>query len=322
MAALLADLGPGDEVIVPSYTFVSTASAFALRGARIVFVDVRPDTFNMDETRLEAAISERTRAIVPVHYAGVPANMAPILALARRYNLLVIEDAAQAVLSTYRGRPAGSLGHLAALSFHETKNVSSGEGGALLINDNRFVRRAEILWEKGTNRAAYFRGEVDKYTWVDVGSSFLPGELIAAFLWAQLEEADAITARRLNAWREYHRRLARLEREGILRRPIIPVDCEHNAHMYYILMPDLATRQDLIQSLAYRGIHSVFHYVPLHSAPAGLRHGRCASACEVSTSTSNCLLRLPMYVGVESEVERITDEIETYFASRGRRSVA
>src|SRR5579875_201713 len=271
MAALLAELQPGDEVILPSFTFVSTANAFVLRGAVPVFVDVRPDTFNLDETKVEAAITPRTRAIVVVHYAGVPAEMDVLRAIADRHGLLLIEDAAQAILAQYRGRPAGSLGHLAAISFHETKNVISGEGGALLINDPRFLTRAEILWEKGTNRTALLRGEVDKYTWIDMGSSFLPSELVAAFLWAQLEQADAILAQRLHAWETYHKALAPLEDQGVLRRPCIPPHCRHNAHLYYVLLEGLTARTRFIEQLKHQNIMAVFHYVPLHSSPAGRR---------------------------------------------------
>jgi dTDP-4-amino-4,6-dideoxygalactose transaminase len=274
MAALLADVRPGDEVIMPSYTFVSTANAFVLRGARPVFVDIRPDTLNVDETLIEAAITERTKAVVPVHYAGVGCEMDAINAAAARHGLFLIEDAAQGVMSKYKGRPLGSIGHLGALSFHETKNVISGEGGALLINDPAFASRAEIIREKGTNRSQFFRGQVDKYTWVDIGSSYLPSELIAAFLWAQMEEAERLTERRLSAWNQYHELLQPLEADGLLRRPIIPAHCEHNAHMYYILLNSLEQRSRVIQKFREAGIYAVFHYVPLHSAPAGIQHGR------------------------------------------------
>jgi dTDP-4-amino-4,6-dideoxygalactose transaminase len=269
MAAILADLKPGDEVIMPSYTFVSTANAFVLRGAVPVFVDIRPDTLNIDETRIEAAITPRTKAIVPVHYAGVACEMDAIMDIARRHNLLVIEDAAQGVMSSYKGRPLGSIGHMAALSFHETKNIISGEGGALLINDRHFAERAEIIREKGTNRSQFFRGEVDKYTWVDFGSSYLPSELVSAFLWAQMEEADAITRRRLVIWDTYHRFLAQAEAAGKLRRPAIPAGCSHNAHMYYLLLPDLEKRTRFISTLKDRGVCASFITYPCtrrHSA--------------------------------------------------------
>lgn len=299
MAALLADVKPGDEVIMPSYTFVSTANAFVLRGAVPVFVDIRSDTLNLDEKLVEAAITPKTRAIVPVHYAGVGCEMDAIGEIARRYEVLVIEDAAQAVMSSYKGRPLGAIGDLGAISFHETKNVISGEGGALLVNNPRFAERAEIIREKGTNRSQFFRGQVDKYTWVDVGSSFLPGEIIAAFLWAQMEEVEAITRRRLAMWGTYHQWFAEAERAGRLRRPIVPGHCVHNAHMYYILLPDLQRRTAAIDKLKTLGVHSVFHYVPLHSAPAGLKYGRAHAEMRVTDDVADRLLRLPMWVGLE-----------------------
>jgi dTDP-4-amino-4,6-dideoxygalactose transaminase len=305
MAALLADFQAGDEVILPSFTFVSTANAFVLRGAVPVFVDVRSDTLNLDETLVEAAITPRTRAIVAVHYAGVPAEMDALRDIADRHGLLLIEDAAQAVLSQYRGRPAGSLSHLAAVSFHETKNVISGEGGALLINDPRFLTRAEILWEKGTNRTALLRGEVDKYTWIDIGSSFLPSELIAAFLWAQLEQADDILAQRLHIWETYHKAFAPLENQGAIRRPIIPPHCCHNAHMYYLLLDGLSARTRLIEQLKSQDISAVFHYVPLHSAPAGRRYGRAHGPMSITDRTSDSLVRLPLWLGIETVLPRI-----------------
>lgn len=309
MCALLADLSPGDEVIMPSYTFVSTANAFVLRGAVPVFVDVRDDTLNLDERLVEAAITDRTRAIVPVHYAGVGCEMDAITAIARRHRLLVIEDAAQAVMSTYRGRPLGAIGDLAAISFHETKNIISGEGGALLVNNPAFAQRAEIIREKGTNRSQFFRGQVDKYTWVDVGSSYLPGEIIAAFLWAQMEEADAITRRRLAMWHTYHQWFEEAERAGRLRRPVVPGHCVHNAHMYYILLPDLVRRSAAIERLKALGVHSVFHYVPLHSSPAGLKYGRAAADLPVTDSVADRLLRLPMWAGMEDEQTRIIQAV-------------
>jgi dTDP-4-amino-4,6-dideoxygalactose transaminase len=309
MAALLADVKPGDEVIMPSYTFVSTANAFVLRGARPVFVDIRPDTLNLDETLIEAAVTERTRAVVPVHYAGVACEMDAINAIAARHDLMVIEDAAQGVMSKYKGRPLGAIGHLGTLSFHETKNVISGEGGALLINDGAFSSRAEIIREKGTNRSQFFRGQVDKYTWVDIGSSYLPSELIAAFLWAQMEEAESLTRRRLSAWNRYHELLQPLEAEGLLRRPIIPTHCEHNAHMYYILLNSLERRTEVIRQFREAGIIAVFHYVPLHSAPAGLRHGRVSGSLAHTDDLADRLLRLPLWIGVEADVPVIVDRL-------------
>lgn len=309
MAAILTDIQPGDEVILPSYTFVSTANAFVLRGAVPVFVDIRPDTLNLDETKIEAAITERTKAIVPVHYAGVGCDMDTIMAIARRHQLIVIEDAAQGIMSTYKGRPLGSIGHLGTLSFHETKNIISGEGGALLINDPELIQRAEIIREKGTNRSQFFRGQVDKYTWVDIGSSYLPGELIAAFLWAQMEEADAITHRRLALWSGYHQWLESLEKAGKIRRPIIPKECVHNAHMYYILLPSLEARTALIAALKRNDIHPVFHYVPLHSAPIGLRLGRAHGDLAVTDSIADRLLRLPLWLGLEEQQAFVTQQI-------------
>ena len=310
MAAMLADLRAGDEVIMPSYTFVSTANAFVLRGAVPVFVDVRPDTFNIDETLIEAAITERTKAIIPVHYAGVACEMDTIMLIAQRHNLLVIEDAAQGIMSTYKGRSLGSLGHLAALSFHETKNIISGEGGALLINDARFVERAEIIREKGTNRSQFFRSQVDKYTWINQGSSYLPSDIIAAFLWAQMEEAESITQRRLDLWGQYHEGLRSCEEDGVLRRPIIPEGCQHNAHMYYILLQSLEHRTKVIDQLKDKGIHAVFHYVPLHSSPAGKRFARPHGTMKNTDNVSNQLLRLPLWVGMHG-LEKIVELIST-----------
>ncbi len=309
MGALLADVAPGDEVIMPSYTFVSTANAFVLRGAVPVFVDVREDTLNLDEKLIEAAITPRTKAIVPVHYAGVGCEMDAIMSIARGHNLLVVEDAAQAVMSSYRGRPLGSIGDLAAISFHETKNVISGEGGALLINNPRFAARAEIIREKGTNRSQFFRGQVDKYTWVDVGSSYLPGEIIAAFLWAQMEEVDAITRRRLAMWGTYHQWFAEAERAGKLRRPIVPGHCVHNAHMYYVLLPDLDRRTAVMAKLKALEVQTVFHYVPLHSAPAGRKYGRTHGELKVTDDIADRLLRLPMWVGMEEQQTAIIQAV-------------
>lgn len=271
MAALLLDLQPGDEVIMPSYTFVSTANAFVLRGAVPVFIDIREDTLNLDERKIEEAITPRTRAIVPVHYAGVSCEMNAILAIAQHHGLKVIEDAAQGVMARYQGKALGSIGDLGAYSFHETKNVISGEGGAILVNDPKLIHRAEIIREKGTDRSRFFRGEIDKYTWQEVGSSFLPGELIAAFLWAQLEVAERITQARLASWHRYHAGLEGLETKGVLRRPIIPADCEHNAHMYYILLAPEIDRQTVLNELKQEGIGSVFHYIPLHSVSSPVK---------------------------------------------------
>ncbi|MCR4348027.1 MAG: dTDP-4-amino-4,6-dideoxygalactose transaminase [Sulfuricaulis sp.] len=314
MAALLADLKPGDEVIMPSYTFVSTANAFVLRGAVPVFVDIRPDTLNLDERLIEAAITSRTRAIVPVHYAGVGCEMDTIMAIAEKHGLLVIADAAQAVLSRYKGRPLGSIGHLATLSFHETKNITSGEGGALLINDDRLVARAEILREKGTNRKQFMHGLVDKYTWVDVGSSYLPGEIIAAFLLAQMEEATVITENRLTCWETYHQAFASAEARGWLRRPVVPDYSDHNAHMYYVLLPSESARNGMIEKLREQGVISVFHYIPLHSSPAGLRFGRAEGELAVTNRVSATLLRLPMYAGLDEESQgKVIDSVLATF---------
>jgi len=307
MAALLIGLKPDDEVIMPSYTFVSTANAFVLRGAVPVFVDIREDTLNIDETLIEAAITTKTKAIVVVHYAGVSCEMDAIMSLAERHGLFVIEDAAQGVMSAYRGKPLGGIAHLAAFSFHETKNVISGEGGALLINDERFAQRAEILWEKGTNRSSFFRGEVDKYTWVDIGSSFLPGELIAAFLWAQLEHAETITTRRLALWQRYHDAFAIKEDAGIIRRPSIPHHCKHNAHMYYLLLNSLDERTAFIAELKTQNIMTVFHYIPLHQSPAGIKYCRTHGELSHTQSISNRLVRLPLWPGLEDEQSRVID---------------
>ncbi len=300
MAAILADIRPGDEVIMPSFTFVSTANAFVLRGGVPVFVDIRPDTLNMDEALVEAAVTPRTRAIVPVHYAGVGCDMDAIMDVATRRDLVVIEDAAQGLMAGYGGRALGGIGHMGALSFHETKNITSGEGGALLVNDERFAARAELLWEKGTNRSQFFRGQVDKYTWCDIGSSFLPGDLTAAFLWAQMEEADAITRRRLALWEAYHEAFAPLEREGLARRPVVAEGCAQNAHIYYLLLPDLAARTVFIGRLKALGIGAIFHYVPLHLSPAGQRYGRASGDLPVTESLADRLVRLPLWLGMET----------------------
>ena len=308
MAALLLNLKSGDEVIMPSFTFVSTANAFVLRGAVPVFVDIRWDTLNLDESLIEAAITPRTRAIAPVHYAGVSCEMDSIVAIAKRHKLAIIEDAAQGVMARYKGRALGAIGDLGSFSFHETKNIIAGEGGALLVNDQAMVSRAEVIREKGTDRERFFRGEVDKYTWQDLGSSFLPSEMIAAFLWAQLEEAERITHERLAIWDRYHAMLAPLEQSGLLRRPIIPADCQHNGHIYYVLLAPGIDRQAVLRGLKNNCISAVFHYVPLHSAPAGQRYGRADGGLQLTTSLSERLIRLPMWVGLgENQQQRVCD---------------
>lgn len=301
MAALLIDCQPGDEIIMPSYTFVSTANAFVLRGGVPVFVDIRSDTQNLDEALIEEAITPRTKAICVVHYAGVGCEMDAIMKIAEKHGLYVIEDAAQGVGSFYKGRSLGSIGHLGCYSFHETKNIIAGEGGALLINDPALMERSEIIREKGTNRARFFRGQVDKYTWVDVGSSYLPCELTAAYLSAQLEHGDAINAERLRWWDIYHRALAPLEEAGKLQRPFVPDGCDHNAHMYYILLPSLEERTGLIARLAEEGIKAVFHYIPLHSSPAGRKFGRAVGDMLCTDHTGDTLLRLPLYYDLGEE---------------------
>lgn len=297
-SAILADIQPGDEVIMPSYTFVSTANAFVLRGATPVFVDIREDTCNLDEKLIEQAITDRTRVIVPVHYAGVACEMDTIMEIAKRNDLLVVEDAAQGVMSTYKGNKLGSIGNIGAFSFHETKNVISGEGGALLVNDEKFSLRAEMIREKGTDRSRFFRGEIDKYTWQDLGSSYLPGEVVAAFLWAQLEEAEKITQSRLTSWQHYHELLTPLEDKGFLRRPVIPHECSHNAHMYYCVLNKNVDRQYVLKELNDKEIGAVFHYVPLHSSPAGERYGRVHGELNVTNILSDKLIRLPLWVGI------------------------
>lgn len=309
MSALLLDIQPGDEIIMPSYTFVSTANAFVLRGGVPVFVDIRADTLNLDEQQIESAITSRTRAIAPVHYAGVACEMDTIMAIARQHELKVVEDAAQGMMSTYKGRALGSIGDLGTYSFHETKNVISGEGGALIVNNAELSLRAEIIREKGTDRSRFFRGEVDKYTWQELGSSFLPGELIAAFLWAQLEEGDRITKERLARWQRYHELLEPLEAKGVLRRPIIPHDCEHNAHMYYVLLAPEIDRQKVLNTFNRNNIKSVFHYVPLHSSPAGTRYGRPHGDLSVTNQQAERLVRLPLWVGLSDEYQDRTVEI-------------
>lgn len=308
MAAILSGIRPGDEVILPSYTFVSTANAFVLRGAVPVWCDIRPDTLNLDETRIEPLITPRTRAIVPVHYAGVGCEMDTIMRLAAEHGIRVIEDAAQAVGATYRDRYLGTIGDLGCYSFHETKNMISGEGGALAVNDRGLIERAEIIREKGTNRSRYFRGQVDKYTWIDCGSSYLPSELVAAFLCAQLEEADAINRKRMESWRLYHELLAPLEEERRLRLPRVPAECGHNAHMFYILLNTPEIRDGLMAALRTRGILSVFHYIPLHTAPMGLRVQPAPSRLPVTDDLSARLLRLPLYHELSRESQILVAE--------------
>jgi len=316
MAAILIDIQPGDEVIMPSYTFVSTANAFVLRGAKIVFVDIRPDTMNMDESLIESAITPRTKAIVPVHYAGVSCEMDVINDIARRHNLVVIEDAAQGMMSTYKGRPLGALGHLAAYSFHETKNFTSGgEGGLLIINDEQFIHRAEVIREKGTNRSQFFRGMVDKYTWVDLGSSYLPSEVQAAYLWGQLEQADHITTNRIATWNAYRNAFADLASAGKVELPSVPDNCIHNGHMFYLKCKDLEERTALLAHMKANDILAVFHYVPLHSAPAGLKFGRFHGEDRYTTIESERLVRLPLWYGMTDEVQqRVMESVKAFFA--------
>lgn len=314
LAAILANIKPGDEVIMPSYTFVSTADAFVLRGAKAVFVDIRPDTMNIDETLIEDAITEKTKVIVPVHYAGVSCEMDTIMDIAARHSLYVIEDAAQGVMSSYKGQALGTIGDFGCYSFHETKNYSMGEGGALLIKDCSNIERAEIIREKGTNRSKFFRGEIDKYTWVDAGSSYLPSELNAAYLWAQLECSDIIYKDRMNSWNLYFEQLKDLENEGFIELPVIPKGCVHNAHMFYIKTKNLQERTDLIFYLKGKNIISVFHYIPLHSAPAGKRLGEFRGTDHYTTTESERILRLPLYYGVTPEVvEYVASEIYKFY---------
>lgn len=314
MAAILADIKAGDEIIMPSFTFVSTANAFVLRGGVPVFVDIRSDTLNIDETKIEAAITDKTKAVVPVHYAGVACELDTIIKIADKYKLWIIEDAAQGIMSRFRGRPLGSYGHLACLSFHETKNLISGEGGALLINEPGFIERAEIIWEKGTNRSKFFRGEVDKYSWVDIGSSYLPSDIIAAFLWAQIENVESINQQRMKIWNWYHRAFADLEKQGAVRRPISPNGDSHNAHMYYLLLKDLRTRNMLIAKLKGSGINAVFHYVPLHSSPAGLKYGRTHADLFYTAKISERLVRLPFWIGMtEDDLEYVASAVYEAF---------
>lgn len=317
MAALLCDIEPGDEVIMPSYTFVSTADAFVQRGARIVFVDIRPDTMNIDENLIESAVTKRTKAIVPVHYAGVACEMDRILEIAKKYGLKVIEDDAQGIMSSYKGKPLGTIGDFGCLSFHETKNFSMGEGGALLISKKEDIEKAEIIREKGTNRSKFFRGEIDKYTWVDYGSSYLPSELNAAYLMAQLDCADNITNYRINLWNLYYSGLKNLQDDGFIDLPVIPNECTNNAHMFYIKTKDLSERSGLISFLKGNGIGAVFHYIPLHSAPAGKKFGRFSGVDRHTTTESQRLLRLPMYYGLKSEeVEYVVTKIQEFYRNK------
>ncbi len=314
LAAILANIRPGDEVIMPSYTFVSTADAFVLRGAKVIFVDIRPDTMNIDENLIEDAVTHKTRAIVPVHYAGVACEMDKICDIAREYNLMVIEDAAQAMMATYKGQALGTFGDYGCYSFHETKNYSMGEGGALLIKDSGNIMKAEIIREKGTNRSQFFRGEIDKYTWVEAGSSYLPSELNAAYLWAQLDKADEIYNDRMESWNLYYSLLAELSEKGIIGLPVIPDGCAHNAHMFYIKVKDLNERSELIHFLKGKNIKSVFHYIPLHSSPAGKRLGKFHGTDKYTTVESERLLRLPMYYGLgEDKIIYITEMIKEFF---------
>lgn len=315
MAALLCDIQPGDEVIMPAFTFVSTADAFVLRGAKAVFVDIRPDTMNIDEQLIEQAITGKTKAIVPVHYAGVSCEMDVIMDIAKRHHLYVIEDAAQGIMSQYKGKPLGTIGDHGCFSFHETKNYSMGEGGALLIKDNKQVERAEIIREKGTNRSKFFRGQIDKYTWVDAGSSYLPSDMNAAYLWAQLEQADVIYNDRMSSWNYYYEQLKPVADAGYIELPVIPKECIHNAHMFYMKTRNLEERTKLIAFLKEKGILAVFHYIPLHTAPAGIKYGRFCGEDRFTTTESERLLRLPMYYQLKTEqIEDICNVVKTFYA--------
>ena len=316
MSALLIDIKPGDEVIMPAYTFVSTANAFVLRGAKVVFVDIRPDTMNIDENLIEDAITEKTRAIVPVHYAGVGCEMDTIMDIAKRHKLKVVEDAAQGVMAKYKDKFLGTIGDIGCYSFHETKNYSMGEGGAVVFKDNVYTDAAEIIREKGTNRNQFFRGQVDKYTWVEYGSSYLPSDINAAYLWAELEQADEINNDRLSTWHFYNDNLKELEDKGNIQRPFVPEECTHNAHMYYIKTRDLEERTKLIKFLRENGVEAVFHYVPLHTAPAGLKYGRFHGEDIYTTKESERLLRLPMYYGLKQEdKEKVVEMIKKFYKS-------
>ena len=317
MGAILCDIKPGDEAIMPSFTFASTANAFVLRGGVPVFVDIRPDTLNIDEGQIEQAITKRTRAIVPVHYAGVACDMTTIMEIANRHGLIVMEDAAQGLLSTHKGKFLGTIGHLGALSFHETKNVISGEGGALLVNQPELIERAEIIREKGTNRSKFFRGQVDKYTWLDLGSSFLPSELVGAFLYAQLEQAASIIEVRRRVFEKYFELLQSLQEEGLIRLPFVDAECRTNGHIFYIVMQSLAERTRLINHLEKKEILAIFHYIPLHSSPAGIKYGRTSGELNVTDDISDRLLRLPLYYGLTDEdVERVAQGVLSFFRGR------
>lgn len=322
MAAVLCGFKPGDEVIMPSFTFSSTANAFVLRGATPVFVDIRPDTLNLDEDRVQAAVTRRTKAIVPVHYAGVGCEMDDLVSIAEQHGLLIVEDAAQGLLASYKGRPLGGIGQFGAVSFHETKNVICGEGGALLMNDHRWVERAQIVYEKGTDRIRFFQGLVDKYSWVDVGSSYALSEINAAFLWAQLENAEAITKRRRSIWARYHDGFAELERRDVIRRPVVPSECEHNGQIYYLLLGEGISRDAFIAALADLGVRAVFHYVPLHSSVAGRRYGRAYGDLSFTDSVSARLVRLPLWFGLpDGSVDRVIDAVHTVLAQSPRGAV-
>ena len=313
MAAILCGIQPGDEVIMPSYTFVSTADAFVLRGAKVIFVDIRPDTLNIDEKLIENALTEKTKAIVPVHYAGVSCEMDTIMSIVRKYNLKVVEDAAQGVMSYYKGKPLGTIGDYGCFSFHETKNLSMGEGGALLIKDPNMIEKAEIVREKGTNRSKFFRGQIDKYTWIDAGSSYLPSELNAAYLWAQLEKAQEIYDDRMSSWNTYYQGLKYLEEKGVLELPKVPEGCVHNAHMFYVKVSNIEERTKLIDFLKEKGVNAVFHYVPLHTAPAGMKYGEFRGEDVYTTRESERLTRLPLYYGLGKDVEKVIDAVNQFY---------
>lgn len=313
MAAILCGIQPGDEVIMPSYTFVSTADAFVLRGAKAVFVDIRPDTLNIDEKLIENAVTEKTKAIVPVHYAGISCEMDTIMDIARKYNLKVVEDAAQGVMSYYKGQALGTIGDFGCLSFHETKNLSMGEGGALLIKDQDMIEKAEIVREKGTNRSKFFRGQIDKYTWIDAGSSYLPSELNAAYLWAQMEMAKDIYDDRMSSWNAYYEGLRDLQDKGVLEIPVVPESCVHNAHMFYIKVSDLEERTKMIDYLKEHDVNAVFHYIPLHTAPAGVKYGEFRGEDRYTTKESERLIRLPLYYGLGKDVEKVIDAVRKFY---------
>lgn len=314
MAAILCDIKPGDEVILPSFTFCSTADAFVQRGATLVFVDIRPDTMNIDETKIEAAITNKTKAIVPVHYAGVACEMDSIMTIAKKYNLFVVEDAAQAIFSTYKGKPLGTIGDFGCLSFHETKNLSMGEGGAIIINDDKYYEEAEILREKGTDRSKFLRGQIDKYTWVNYGSSYLPSDMNAAYLWAQLEMAEKIQKQRMDIWNTYYKEFKYLEDDGKIVLPTIPHDCVHNAHMFYLKLNSIEERSKYISFMKENDILTVFHYIPLHSAPAGIKFGRFNGKDEITTTHSEMLVRLPLYYGMDSsDLEKVISKTKEFF---------